>query len=122
MTRKLMLALTVIILSASALSAEASLRDRIRTRMEQRTAGQAQQNVNTGTLAGLSVAWWLPDKTAYPAPLVIFSHGLYGCKTQSTFLMEALADNGYIVIAPDLLSGHGPRVEASASLPGRRMR
>src|SRR5262249_46328079 len=34
-------------------------------------------------------------------PLVIFSHGLGGCGTQSLFLTETLARQGYVVAAPD---------------------
>jgi predicted dienelactone hydrolase len=34
-------------------------------------------------------------------PLIIFSHGLTGCGTQSIFFTETLARNGYIVVAPD---------------------
>lgn len=34
-------------------------------------------------------------------PLVVFSHGLGGCKTQTTFFTEELARSGYIVAAPD---------------------
>ena len=34
-------------------------------------------------------------------PLIIFSHGLAGCGTQSAFLTEELARAGYIVAAPD---------------------
>jgi len=34
-------------------------------------------------------------------PLIIFSHGLGGCGTQSLFLTEALARQGYVVAAPD---------------------
>jgi predicted dienelactone hydrolase len=34
-------------------------------------------------------------------PLVIFSHGLGGCGTQSVFFTETLARHGYIVMAPD---------------------
>jgi dienelactone hydrolase len=62
------------------------------------------------TIAGLSVAYWLPEETAYPAPLILFSHGLGGCKTQSKFLMQALAEDGYVVVAPDHADagcGHG---------------
>jgi len=54
------------------------------------------------SLAGLTVAFWLPDDVDdAPHPLVIFSHGFGGCKTQSKFLMAALASHGYIVAAPD---------------------
>lgn len=55
----------------------------------------------TMKIAGLEVAYWLPPDDSYPAPLVIFSHGLNGCKAQSTFLMQAIAAHGYVVVAPD---------------------
>ena len=32
---------------------------------------------------------------------LVFSHGFHGCATQSTFLMQAFADAGYIVFAPN---------------------
>jgi len=54
-------------------------------------------------IAGRDVAWWKPTGPA-PAsgyPVVVFSHGLTGCNTQSTFLMEALAKAGYLVLAPN---------------------
>src|SRR5919202_1502655 len=45
---------------------------------------------------------WKPDaKIGAPLPVVVFSHGLYTCATQSRFLTEALADSGYLVIAPN---------------------
>ncbi len=34
-------------------------------------------------------------------PLVIFSHGLFGCGDQSIFFTETLARYGYVVVAPD---------------------
>ncbi|MBI1353685.1 MAG: alpha/beta fold hydrolase [Acidobacteria bacterium] len=34
-------------------------------------------------------------------PLIVFSHGLGGCGTQSLFLTEELARAGFVVIAPD---------------------
>ncbi len=75
------------------------------------------------TLAGLRVAIWYPTQ-ATPAPyaysdgfsgvvardaapgcgrlpLVVFSHGLGGCGTQSLFFTEELARHGYVVAAPD---------------------
>ncbi|HEX7285711.1 MAG TPA: alpha/beta fold hydrolase [Candidatus Angelobacter sp.] len=54
-------------------------------------------------IAGREVAVWKPQGQS-PAggfPLVLFSHGLGGCNTQSMFLMEALAQNGYLVLAPN---------------------
>lgn len=34
-------------------------------------------------------------------PLVVFSHGFRGCKTQSVYLTEELERHGYVVAAPD---------------------
>lgn len=36
-----------------------------------------------------------------PFPLVVFSHGNGGTRTQSTFLTEALASHGFVVASPD---------------------
>ena len=45
---------------------------------------------------------WTPDVDAgKPLPVVVFSHGLYTCATQSRFITEALADAGYFVVAPN---------------------
>lgn len=47
--------------------------------------------------------WLPPDFQAQegPWPLIIFSHGFGGCAMQSRFLTSYLADQGYIVAAPD---------------------
>jgi predicted dienelactone hydrolase len=54
-------------------------------------------------IAGRDVAIWKPAGAA-PAtgyPVVLFSHGFGGCNTQSVFLMEALSQAGYLVLAPN---------------------
>ena len=54
------------------------------------------------SIAGLSVAVWLPKESkAKKTPVIIFSHGFHGCNTQSSFLMEGLANAGYAVFAPN---------------------
>jgi predicted dienelactone hydrolase len=55
------------------------------------------------SIAGRAVAVWKPAGTAPAAgfPVVVFSHGFGGCNTQSVFLMEALANAGYLVAAPN---------------------
>jgi predicted dienelactone hydrolase len=63
------------------------------------------------------VAIWKPAGTAPLGgyPLVLFSHGFTGCDTQSIFLMEALAEAGYFVLAPnhhDAVCGSAGRTEA----------
>jgi predicted dienelactone hydrolase len=47
---------------------------------------------------------WVPPeflKSDRKWPLIAFSHGFGGCAVQSAFLMQHLADHGYIVVAPD---------------------
>jgi len=53
-------------------------------------------------IGGLSVTMWArnPD-SPLTHPVIIFSHGLHGCATQSRFLMEAFASAGYLVFAPN---------------------
>jgi len=55
------------------------------------------------TLAGRHTVYWEP--TGAPQlekqPLLLFSHGYGGCATQSKFLTEALARDGFWVFAPD---------------------
>jgi predicted dienelactone hydrolase len=63
------------------------------------------------TIAGLHVCVWKPAPNAkhVPAPTVIFSHGFLGSENQSEFIMQALANAGYLVIAPrhkDSILGH----------------
>lgn len=53
------------------------------------------------TIAGREAAVWMPAGGSLPHPLVLFSHGVRGCKTQSTALMRALAEAGMLVVAPD---------------------
>ena len=54
-------------------------------------------------IAGRRVAIWKPAGVAPPNgyPLILFSHGFTGCGTQSVFLTDALAGDGYLVLAPD---------------------
>ena len=53
-------------------------------------------------IAGLSVTMWSRNPESPLAhPVIIFSHGLRGCATQSRFLMEAFAASGYLVFAPN---------------------
>lgn len=42
-----------------------------------------------------------PPREGEKFPLVVFSHGFRGCKTQSVYLTEELARHGYVVAAPD---------------------
>jgi predicted dienelactone hydrolase len=53
-------------------------------------------------IAGLQVTVWAnPARAGARQPVIVFSHGFHGCSTQSRFIMEAFADAGYIVFAPN---------------------
>jgi len=60
----------------------------------------ARTSEQTISLAGLTVTVWSRAETA-SQPVVVFSHGFHGCSTQSRFLMQALAADGYLVFAPN---------------------
>ena len=64
-------------------------------------AGSALAAEQHLTIVGLSVTVWSPDRGTGAQPVIIFSHGLHGCATQSRFLMEAFASAGYLVFAPN---------------------
>jgi predicted dienelactone hydrolase len=56
---------------------------------------------DTIKIAGLQVAVWIPHPgTPRPWPILIFSHGYYGCNTQLSFLMQEIAGAGYAIFAP----------------------
>lgn len=82
MLRKSILAFVVFCLAASALAA---------------------QDATHVSIAGRDVAIWKPAGSSPKDgfPVVVFSHGFTGCNTQSTFLMEALVQAGYFVLAPN---------------------
>jgi pimeloyl-ACP methyl ester carboxylesterase len=66
------------------------------------TLGGAHATEQTVAIAGMKVTVWSqPAGVDLKEPVVIFSHGFHGCATQSRFLMQAFASNGYLVFAPN---------------------
>lgn len=52
-------------------------------------------------IGGIDVTIWTPSASdGATLPVLIFSHALYMCPTQSSYLTGSLADAGYLVIAP----------------------
>ena len=82
---------------------------RIAERLQRRFSQERQNKINPDTsvsykqaeIAGLNVAIWEKRDLNSPASLVIFSHGFGGCNIQSKFIMEALANSDYLVLAPN---------------------
>jgi len=81
------------------------LRERFKARMDKVNNPQ-ETECTKYKIAGLDVAVWKPQ-TQDKAPLVIFSHGFGGANTQSVFIMKALAQAGYLVVAPNHKDAHG---------------
>ena len=84
-------------------------------------AGLAVESEYQLRIAGMSVTMWSrnPD-SPLTHPVIIFSHGLHGCATQSRFLMEAFASAGYLVFAPnhrDAACGQGRARSAQTAAP-----
>lgn len=68
----------------------------------------------THEIAGLKVSIWEPPTSITgPYPLIVFSHGFHGGRNQSLFLTQALAHQGYLVVAPDHADARGGRGESA---------
>jgi pimeloyl-ACP methyl ester carboxylesterase len=91
--------LAVALLGSSVLATQGGAqgaRERVRDRISAR--GRTPSSGQTRELAGRTTMIWMP-KVSGTAPLLLFSHGIGGCETQSSTLMTRLRDAGYLVIA-----------------------
>ena len=58
-------------------------------------------NEEATRIGGVDAVVWSSSPTSFdPQPVVVFSHAMHMCPTQSRYLTRALADAGYLVIAP----------------------
>lgn len=53
------------------------------------------------TLDGIQSVVWTPDGPVDGVPVIVFSHGIELCATQSRYLTEAAVRAGYLVVAPN---------------------
>jgi carboxymethylenebutenolidase len=53
------------------------------------------------------------------APVVVMIHEIFGLSDWAKEMADELAGQGFIVIAPDLLSGHGPNGGGSDAIPSQ---
>jgi carboxymethylenebutenolidase len=51
----------------------------------------------------------LPTKVQKGSPVLVLVHEVYGLSDWAKGMADEVADRGFIVVAPDLLSGHGPK-------------
>src|SRR6185369_7228928 len=87
----------IVVISAAGLQRAqrgGAIRDRIRERVEEKKeeakdtkARNERPPTEERKIAGLNVAIWKPLQSG-KAPLIVFSHGLHGCNTQSTYSMQ----------------------------------
>jgi carboxymethylenebutenolidase len=59
----------------------------------------------------------VPAKAQNKASVVVLVHEVYGLSDWATEMADDLADKGFIVIAPDFLSGHGPHGGGFSDFP-----
>ena len=90
----------ILMLASTSLYSACPAQGVLRQDFGQAQAPDSASGFRSVKLANLEVAVWLPQTTS-PAPLIIFSHGFHGTNVQSRFLMEAMANDGYIVVAPN---------------------
>jgi carboxymethylenebutenolidase len=65
-------------------------------------------------------AWVTYPEQAEKAPVVIVIHEIYGLSDWILAVADRLAAEGFIAVAPDLLSGRGPEGGGTESFAGRR--
>src|SRR6204780_892808 len=53
------------------------------------------------------------------APVIVLIHEIFGLSDWSKEMADELAAQGYIVVAPDLLSGFGPNGGGTSEFPGQ---
>lgn len=58
-------------------------------------------DLNGLVTAGQAIQDALPRLTNEPYPLIVYSHGLFGARFESTYYLEHLASWGFVVIAAD---------------------
>lgn len=75
-------------------------------RQAQPAAAATPAPSETRMIDGARVDLWLPSGGAPPFPLVMFSHGVSGCRDQSAYMLAALAKAGMVVAAPDHADHH----------------
>jgi dienelactone hydrolase len=56
---------------------------------------------NTGEHREVNVEFWYPEDGGGPYPLIVFSHGAFGTKSDNTSTFMDLASNGYVVCSVD---------------------
>lgn len=112
----------LLVLSATLLAVPfASAQDWARQKLEKSTRHQEWVNVPYG--GGKTVqAFIVYPEVSRKAPVILMIHEIFGMSDWVRSMADDLAARGYIVIAPDLLSGTGPNGGGSSAYPDQDAR
>jgi len=81
-----------------------------------------QEWVNIPSANGTVQAFIVYPQVSHKAPVLLMIHEIFGLSDWVRSMADDLAAQGYIVIAPDLLSGTGPNGGGSSSYPDQDAR
>ena len=114
MNRRSLLALAPLALLALATSAHPQ--DWAKARLEASPRHREYVSIKSGPRT-LNTFVVYPE-TSRKAPVVVLIHEIFGLSDWAKSMADDLAAHGYIVLAPDLLSGTGPNSGGTDSYPG----
>ena len=115
-----MLASAVVLLFALTTTTALHAQDWAKTRLE---ASPRHREYTTVKHDGRTVdALVVYPEVKQKAPVVILIHEIFGLTDWAKEMADELAGQGFIVIAPDLLSGHGPKGGGSNDFPDQDAR
>ncbi len=117
LTRRLLLPLAAGVVLATIATSTVGAQDWAKTRLEASPRHREYVSLKAGarTVQALVVYPEIKDK----APVVVLIHEIFGLSDWAKEMADELAGEGFIVIAPDLLSGFGPNGGGSSEFPSQ---
>jgi carboxymethylenebutenolidase len=108
----------VAIFAALALAAPASAQDWAKTILNKSPRHQEWVKVTHGN--STVDAFIVYPEVSHKAPVVVLIHEIFGLSDWARSMADDIAAMGYIVIAPDLLSGSGPNGGGTSAYPDQQ--
>ena len=117
------LAAAILLLCAAlVLAAPASAQDWAKTILDKSPRHQEWVKVKYGAGANARTvdAFVVYPEVSHKAPVVLLIHEIFGLSDWARSMADDIAAMGYIVIAPDLLSGFGPNGGGTSAFPDQQ--
>src|ERR1039458_5756992 len=108
----------LLLCAALTLSARTSAQDWAKTILDKSPRHQEWVKVKYGSRAVDSFVVY--PEVSHKAPVVLLIHEIFGLSDWARSMADDLAAMGYIVIAPDLLSGFGPNGGGTIAFPDQQ--